>query len=388
MRDIEANLREFERRDLLRVRRTVESSSGARMTVDGGERLAFCNNDYLGLSKHPALIDALKSGADRYGAGAGASALISGHTAVHEQLEERLAAFVRMPRALHFSTGYMANLAVLPALASAGDTIFADSLNHASLIDAGRLARAEVVEYPHCDVSFLEERLAECKSEGKIVVTDAVFSMDGDIAPLPTLLALCERFNATLIVDDAHGFGILGSEGRGALAHCNLSSPRLVYIGTLGKAAGVAGAFVAAEEAVIEWLIQRGRTYVYTTAPPPALSAALLASIDLIGSSEGEARRACLRSHIARLRSGLSGLRWSLLESDTAIQPLLIGSNKMTLDLMHRLYDCGIWVPAIRPPTVPQGSSRLRISLSAAHSEADIDQLTDALHDCASQLAA
>lgn len=388
MKDIEANLREFERRDLLRLRRIVESSSGAQMMVDGRELLAFCNNDYLGLSKHPTLVEALKRGADQYGVGSGASALISGHTRVQQHLEERLAAFVGMPRALHFSTGYMANLAVLPALVRAGDTIFADALNHASLIDASRLARAEVIEYPHCDLGFLEEQLKACKSANKIVVTDAVFSMDGDIAALPELLRLCNRYEAMLVVDDAHGFGVLGPQGRGALAHFKLESPRLIYIGTLGKAAGVAGAFVAGQEEIIEWLIQRGRTYIYTTASPPALSVALLASLDLIEGEEGDRRRARLQAHIKSLREGFSGLRWTLMGSDTAIQPLLVGRNKNTLDLMRHLYERGIWVPAIRPPTVPQGSARLRISLSAIHEEKNIDRLIAALHEGARQLAA
>jgi 8-amino-7-oxononanoate synthase len=382
MRDIEANLREFERRDLLRVRRVVESAPGAHLKIDGRDVLAFCSNDYLGLANHPLLIEALKRGADQYGVGAGASALISGHTRVEEELEARLAAFAGMPRALHFSTGYMANLGVLPALLRAGDTIFSDALNHASLIDAGRLARADVVEYPHCDVVALEEQLKACKSEGKLIVTDAVFSMDGDIAPLPRLLALSERYDALLLVDDAHGFGVLGPQGRGALAHFELDSPRLIYMGTLGKAAGVAGAFVAAQAHIIEWLIQRARTYIYTTASPPALSAALLASLDLIESEEGDARRARRRAHIAQLREGLKALPWTLMDSDTAIQPLLIGRNKASLEVMQRLYQQGIWAPALRPPTVPRGKARLRISLSAAHSEADVAQLITALHQC------
>lgn len=382
MRDIEANLREFERRDLLRVRRVVESASGAHTSINGHDLLAFCSNDYLGLANHPKLIEALKQGADQYGVGAGASALISGHTRVEEELEARLASFVGMPRALHFSTGYMANLGVLPALVRGGDTIFADALNHASLIDAGRLARASVLEYPHCDVVALEEQLKTCSSEGKLIVTDAVFSMDGDIAPLAQLLALCERYDAMLFVDDAHGFGVLGPQGHGTLAHFKLDSPRLIYMGTLGKAAGVAGAFVAAQAHIIEWLVQRARAYIYTTASPPALSAALLASLDLIESEEGDARRARLRAYVAQLREGLKTSRWTLMTSDTAIQPLLVGRNKTSLELMQRLYQQGIWVPAIRPPTVPQGQARLRISLSAAHSEADVAQLIAALYQC------
>ncbi|HKY01173.1 MAG TPA: 8-amino-7-oxononanoate synthase, partial [Burkholderiales bacterium] len=357
MRDLDTNLHEFERRGLLRKRREVDSPAGVRMQVDGRELLSFCSNDYLGLANHPKLIAALKEGAERYGVGAGASPLISGHSAIQHALEERLAAFVGMPRTLHFPTGYMANLAVLPALATPGDTIFSDTLNHASLIDAGRLARAEVIEYPHCDPNALEVQLKACSSAGKFVVTDSIFSMDGDIAPLPQLLDLCERYDAMLIVDDAHGFGVLGDKGHGVLTHFKLESSRLVYIGTLGKAAGVAGAFVAARAQIIEWLIQRARTYIYTTASPPALSVALMASLDVIENDEGEARRSQLRTHIAQLRTKLADLPFKLMSSQTPIQPLLIGQNKKTLDIMRALDERGIWVPAIRPPTVPQGTA-------------------------------
>ena len=383
MRDLDTNLHEFERRGLLRKRREVDSPAGVRMQVDGRELLSFCSNDYLGLANHPKLIAALKEGAERYGVGAGASPLISGHSAIQHALEERLAAFVGMPRTLHFPTGYMANLAVLPALATPGDTIFSDTLNHASLIDAGRLARAEVIEYPHCDPNALEVQLKACSSAGKFVVTDSIFSMDGDIAPLPQLLDLCERYDAMLIVDDAHGFGVLGDKGHGVLTHFKLESSRLVYIGTLGKAAGVAGAFVAARAQIIEWLIQRARTYIYTTASPPALSVALMASLDVIENDEGEARRSQLRTHIAQLRTKLADLPFKLMSSQTPIQPLLIGQNKKTLDIMRALDERGIWVPAIRPPTVPQGTARLRISLSAAHSEKEVNRLAQALRECA-----
>ncbi|HJY40888.1 MAG TPA: 8-amino-7-oxononanoate synthase, partial [Steroidobacteraceae bacterium] len=276
----------LEQRGLRRRRQIVEEAHGPEVVVDGRELLAFCSNDYLGLAQHPALIAAVQQAALRYGVGSGASALISGHAALHEQLEERLAAFVGMPRALHFATGYMANLALLQTLARRGDAIFHDALNHASLIDGLRLSRAEAIEYPHCDVATLAASLAASTARNKFVVTDAVFSMDGDIAPLPELLKLCEAHDAWLIVDDAHGFGVLGRQGRGSLSHFDLNSPRIVYMGTLGKAAGVAGAFVAASAEVIDWLIQRARTYIYTTATPPLLAAAVLASIDVIEHDE------------------------------------------------------------------------------------------------------
>jgi len=379
MPDLRPLLHDLDERGLLRRRRVVEGPQGARLLVDGREYLAFCSNDYLGLASHPALVEAVKQGADRYGVGAGASALISGHTRPCADLEERLAAFIRLPRALHFSTGYLANLGVLPALARAGDTIFSDALNHASLIDAARLSRAEVSVYPHLDLATLGRALAASTSPTKVVATDAVFSMDGDIAPLPELLALCERHDAWLMVDDAHGFGVLGAGGRGSLAHFGIASPRIVYMGTLGKAAGVFGAFVAAEEPVIEWILQRARTYIFTTGTPPLLATALAASLELIASEEW--RRDRLRQLIAQLRVGLAGLPWRLAPSETAIQPLIVGDNRAALALMDALRERGIWVPAIRPPTVPAGTARLRISLSAAHTPEDVAQLIAALKD-------
>ena len=381
MHDLHEQLSALEQRGLRRRRQIVEEAHGPEVVVDGRELLAFCSNDYLGLAQHPALIAAVQQAAQRYGVGSGASALISGHAALHEQLEERLAAFVGMPRALHFATGYMANLALLQTLARRGDAIFHDALNHASLIDGLRLSRAEAIEYPHCDVATLAASLAASTARNKFVVTDAVFSMDGDIAPLPELLKLCEAHDAWLIVDDAHGFGVLGRQGRGSLSHFDLNSPRIVYMGTLGKAAGVAGAFVAASAEVIDWLIQRARTYIYTTATPPLLAAAVLASVDVI--EHDEARRTHLQSLISQLREGLRGLPWTLLSSQTAIQPLIVGESKSALELSAQLREAGIWVPAIRPPTVPMGTARLRISLSAAHTEAQVQRLVAALQRCA-----
>ncbi len=380
--ELETGLAQLAADGLLRRRRTLDTPCGPDALVDGRRVVAFCSNDYLGLANHPAIVAASQEGAARWGVGSGASHVVSGHLRPHEKLEERLAAFVGRERVLYFTTGYMANLAIVPTLVERNDAIFADRLNHASLIDAALLTRAEHVRFPHGDLDALAGRLEQSRVRRKLILTDAVFSMDGDLAPLPELFALAERFDAWLVVDDAHGFGVLGPGGQGSIAHFELpASPRLILMGTLGKAAGVSGAFVAGDSRVIEWLVQRARPYIFTTAPSPLLAAALLASLDLIAA--GEERRAHLRHLIARLRSGLNGLPWRLLPSQTAIQPLLIGGNDATVRLAERLFARGLWVPAIRPPTVPAGTARLRISLSAAHSEAQIDALIAALHDCA-----
>jgi 8-amino-7-oxononanoate synthase len=381
MPDLTSRLRKLEAQGLLRSRRTVTGPQGPYVEVDGQRLLAFCSNDYLGLAGHPAIAEAAKRGLDAYGTGAAASALICGHTGAHAALEARLAALVGAQRALCFSTGYMANLGILPALLERGDAVFSDALNHACLIDAARLSRADVHVYPHGDVAALARMLADCTSPTKLVASDAVFSMDGDIAPLRAIAALCDQHDAWLLVDDAHGFGVLGEGGRGTLAHLGIASPRIVYIGTLGKAAGVSGAFVAGAKELVEWLVQRARTYVFSTGSPPALAAALVASVDLIEHEEW--RREHLRALIARLRSGMKTLPWQMLPSETPIQPLVVGENGAAVALMDRLAERGIWVPAIRPPTVADGTARLRISLSAAHSHEDVDRLVQALHEIA-----
>ena len=383
--NLDRQLRDLDERSLTRRRRVVDTPCAPRLVVEGRPLLAFCSNDYLGLAAHPALVAALREGAELYGAGSGASHLISGHGRAHELLEDRLAEFesphLENARALTFSTGYMANLAILTALgADAATEIFSEQLNHASLIDGARLARAQVKLYPHADLEALEALLAASTAPTKIVVTDSVFSMDGDLAPLPALLALCERHGAWLVVDDAHGFGTLGAHGRGALEHFNLRSPNLVYMGTLGKAAGVGGAFVAAHASVIELMIQRARPYIYTTAAPPALAHALLASLDIIGGAEGASRRAHLNALIAQFRQGLRLERWQHPASETAIQPIIIGANDEALRVGAGLYGQGLWVPAIRPPTVPAGTARLRVTLSAAHTHEDVAQLVAALN--------
>ncbi|MFZ2854172.1 MAG: 8-amino-7-oxononanoate synthase, partial [Rhodocyclaceae bacterium] len=327
-------------------------------------------------------VDAACAGARRWGVGSGASHLVSGHQTPHEALEQKLAAFTGFARALLFSTGYMANLGIVPALVGRGDAVFADKLNHASLIDAVQLSRADSQRYAHGDLAALERLLAASGARRKLILTDAVFSMDGDLAPLPGLLALAERFDAWLVVDDAHGFGVLGPQGRGSLAHFGLpAAERIIYMGTLGKAAGAAGAFVAAHESVVEWLLQRARTYIFTTGASPLIASALCASLEMI--ERGDARRTHLRQLSTQLRDGLAGTRWQLLPSPTAIQPVIIGDNFEALRVADALYERGLWVPAIRPPTVAKGSARLRVSLSAAHTAAQVGQLVDALKELA-----
>jgi 8-amino-7-oxononanoate synthase len=366
---------------MLRQRRMLQTPQSPHIAVDGKTYLAFCSNDYLGLANHSLLVAALQQGAAQHGVGAGAAHLVSGHTQAHEQLETALAAFVGKPAALLFSTGYMANLGVVQALVGKGDTVFADKLNHASLNDAMLLSRASVQRYRHNDMVQLAQLLENTGSGRKLIITDAVFSMDGDLAPLAELLALCELHDAWLLVDDAHGFGVLGERGQGSPAHCGVASPRIIHMATLGKAAGVFGAFVAAEQVVIDTLINHARSYVYTTATPSALASATLESLRLI--AQGDESRAHLQHLIAKLRSGLRGLPWQLMPSATAIQPLLVGENQAALDLSAALRERGIWVAAIRPPTVPEGTARLRITLSAAHGVADVTRLIEALHELA-----
>lgn len=378
MRDIASELRETGARGLQRRRRLLESAQGTLVRIDGAQKLSFSSNDYLGLAGDRRIADALCEGAMQWGAGAGASHLVTGHQRVHEELEQKLAAFTGMPRALLFSSGYLANLAIVTTLATPSCEIFADRLNHASLNDATLLSRVRFRRYPHCDPGALEEQLSRSQAPQKMVVTDAVFSMDGDIAPLDALLGLCERHDAMLVVDDAHGFGVLGREGAGSVSHFRLDSPRIVYMGTLGKAAGVSGAFVAAADPVIELMVQQARPYIYTTASPPALACALIKSLELIARESW--RRERLLQLSARLATTLQLRRWKLVSSMTPIQPLIVGTNAESVALSESLSAAGILVPAIRPPTVPEGTARLRISLSAAHSEQDVQRLADALH--------
>jgi 8-amino-7-oxononanoate synthase len=377
MRDLVAELADLEQRGLRRHRRLLDSSQGAHVRVDGREYLSFCSNDYLGLAADPRIADAAAASMREFGLGAGASHLLSGHHRAHDDLERALAKFAGLPRALLFSSGYLANLAVVTVLARRSSDVFADRLNHASLNDAMILSRARCKRYAHCDLAALESFLARSDAAAKVVITDAVFSMDGDIAPLSDIARLCERYGAWLVVDDAHGFGVLGESGGGALDHFGLDSPHIAYVGTLGKAAGVSGAFVAGSEELIELLIQRARAYIYTTASPPPLAAALMKSVELMQAEDWRRRRLIELS--ARISRRLELRRWRLLPSQTAIQPLIVGENSETVALSGALATEGILVPAIRPPTVPKGSARLRISLSAAHTQADVDLLIDTL---------
>ena len=363
----------LERRRLL-----LDGAQGARVTINGQRVISFCSNDYLGLAADPALIAAGHAALDQGGVGAGAAHLISGHHRFHQDFETAFAQFVGKPAALLFSTGYMANLAVLTALVGRHGEVFGDKLNHASLVDAAQLSGATFTRYRHGDLAQLESQLAQSRAQDKLIVSDLVFSMDGDIAPVDALLDLAERYDAWLYLDDAHGFGVL-NEGRGGLTARARASDRVIYLATLGKAAGVSGAAVAAHTAVIEWLVQRARPYIYTTASPPMLAACLLESLQQIEA--GEARRERLRSHIVQLRQGLAGLTLGeLMPSGTPIQPLLIGTNADAVSASQKLLQRGLLVPAIRTPTVPVNTARLRITLSAAHSADDVAQLIEALH--------
>ncbi|MEY4253949.1 MAG: hypothetical protein RLZZ566_1419 [Pseudomonadota bacterium] len=386
LQTLTSRLNELDAQGLRRFRHSVESVCQPHLLVDGQPLLAFNSNDYLGLAAHPLVIDALKEGASLYGAGSGASHLISGHSQAHERLEELLGSmlspFLPSVRVLSFSTGYMANLGVLTALADGanGDiTFFSDALNHASLIDGIRLTRETCQVYRHADVADLSEKLLTCQSTSKVVVTDGVFSMDGDIAPLQALYNLCEQHGAWLLVDDAHGFGVLGDTGAGVLQHFNLRSEQLIYMGTLGKAAGLSGAFIAAHENFIEWMVQRSRPYIYTTASAPALAHALLTSLRIIRAEEGRRRRAHLQTLIQQLCTASVPTSWQRMVSTTAIQPLVIGSNAQVLRASADLKAQGIWISAIRAPTVPVNTARLRITLSASHTAEDVDRLVRAL---------
>ena len=379
----EALTRELERleqADLYRRRRVAAWSpelGPAELVVDGRRCLAFCSNDYLGLAHDPRLAEALAAHAMQGGAGSGAAHLVTGHNPEHHALEEELAEFAGFPRALLFSTGYMANLGLLTALAGRGDLVAEDRLNHASLLDASRLSGAKVRRYAHADAEAAARRLA-APARQRFIASDAVFSMDGDVAPLPELAGVARRHGAELLVDDAHGLGVLGPEGRGSLAAAGLGPQDVTaMVGTLGKALGTFGAFVAGDDAVIETLVQRARSYIYTTAPPPAVAAATRRALALARAEEW--RRDRLGTLVRRFREGAHGLGLRLAPSETPIQPVLAGSAQAALQAAAQLFAAGLWVTPIRPPTVPTGSARLRVTLSAAHAEADVDRLLEGL---------
>lgn len=366
---------------LYRTRRTLDSAQGVEVLVNGKPCISFCSNDYLGLARHPKVIEAFKRGADHYGVGSGASHLVSGHSRAHQQLEEELAAFTGRERALLFSSGYMANLGVITALAGKADYVFEDKLNHASLLDAGLLSGARFQRYLHGDVASLETHVQKAQGGNRLVVTDAVFSMDGDIAPLPALARVAASHNAWLMVDDAHGFGVLGQRGAGTLEHLGLAQKDApILMGTLGKALGTAGAFVAGSRDLIEYLIQYARSYIYTTALPPAVAEATRTSLHLL--SEEAHRREQLHQHIRYFCEGASVRHINLLPSMTAIQPVLIGDNERVIAISQQLEEKGFLVGAIRPPTVPEGTARLRITLCADHTRDQINALLDQLQVC------
>lgn len=365
---------------LYRSRRVLESAQGVRVRIDGREVVSFCSNDYLGLASDPALIQTVQAAVAETGVGSGASHLVAGHHRAHQEFEEAFAKFVGMPAALLFSSGYMASLGVVPALVGRHGEVFADRLNHASLNDAAVLSGAKFSRYGHGSPDALRRLLEKSEAREKLIVSDTVFSMDGDIAPIESLHALAEEFDAWLYLDDAHGFGVLGERGRGALSDALRNSDRVIYLATLGKGAGVSGAAIAAHQAVVDWLVNRAHTYVYTTATPPVIAAALTESLKQIAA--GDERRMRLRRHIERVRAELAALdRWILMDSTTPIQPLLIGDSAAAIQVARQLQERGLLVPAIRPPTVPRGTARLRISLSAAHADEDVGRLIGALHE-------
>jgi len=377
MRTPVEELARLEQARLYRRRLVLESPQGPEVEIEGRRLLSFCSNDYLGLANDPRVIEALQGGARQYGVGSGASHLITGHSRAHHALEQELAEFVGAQRALLFSTGFMANLGVVTALIERHSLIAEDRLNHASLIDAARLSRARTLRYPHADVDALRQRLSGDRRLA-MILTDAVFSMDGDVAPLPALAKLAGEHGAWLLVDDAHGLGVRAPEGRGSLAAEGLvPAKEIMLMGTLGKALGVLGAFVAGDADLIELLIQRARSYVYTTALPPAMAEAVRTALSIARGEEW--RRENLRGLIARFRTGASGLGLALAPSDTPIQPIIVGETRDALALAEGLREKGILVPAIRPPTVPVGGARLRVSFSAAHSPEQVDRLLDAL---------
>lgn len=378
---LDASLDERRRQHLYRQRRVLDSAQGAVVQIDGCEVLNFCSNDYLGLANHPDVVRAFQRAADEYGVGSGASHLVCGHSRLHHQLEEELADFVGRERALLFSTGYMANLGVVSALLGKGDFVFEDKLNHASLLDAGLMSGARFQRFLHNDTDNLERRLQKTADGGEVrrlIVVDSVFSMDGDMAPLSALSDLAEKYRAWLMIDDAHGFGVLGERGAGSAELCGLDPSRLpILMATLGKALGSFGAFVAGSEALIETLIQYARPYIYTTALPPAVAAASLAALAVV--RDDRPRRQHLRHLIEMFRHGAQALGLTLMPSETAIQPVVIGDADRALAISEALMQKGFYVAAIRPPTVPADTARLRVTLSAAHSEAQVESLLAAM---------
>jgi 8-amino-7-oxononanoate synthase len=381
MQNLAAALSERKQQQLYRTRQTLDGPQDVVVRIDGREYLSFCSNDYLGLANHPRLIEAFNQGAGRFGVGSGAAHLITGHSYAHQALEEELAEFVGRPRALLFSTGYMANLGVVSALMGRGDSVFEDRLNHASLIDAALLSGASLIRYAHMDMESLHRKIAQTGVGKRLIASDGVFSMDGDCAPLVDLAGLAASVDAWLLIDDAHGFGVLGKHGCGWCADQLSDVPdNSILMATLGKALGTFGAFVAGSDELIETLIQQARTFIYTTAPPPALAWATRTALQLV--REGEDLREKLNELVRYFRSGAAELGLPLMPSATPIQPLLVGAAAAALALSEALREQGVLVTAIRPPTVAKGAARLRITLSARHERLQLDRLLEALASC------
>jgi len=387
--DIEQRLQERERQNRYRQRRVVESPQGRTLQIDGRQLLNFCGNDYLGLAGDARVRTAFKQGIDDWGAGSGAAHLVCGHSKPHHELEEAIAEFTGRPRCLLFSSGYAANLGVINGLLSVDDHVFEDRLNHASLLDGGWISRAEFQWFDHCDIDDLSAKLAvHAKNDGrKLIVSDGTFSMDGDLCLLNDLVRLGHQHGAWIMIDDAHGFGVHGTEGRGIVNREQFSVDDVqILVGTLGKAFGTHGAFVAGSEEMIETLIQKARTYVFSTALPPSCAVATLTSLEILRSEEW--RRDRLRDHVQQFRQGAKQIGLSVMPSESPIQPVLVGTEQAALSISAQLEELGILVTPIRPPTVPIGSSRLRITLTAGHCEEDVDHLLGALEACAAALQA
>ena len=378
MKSFKQQLEQKKQAGLYRQRRITQGPQSTELIVDGKKVINFCSNNYLGLANHPAINQAFKQGIDSYGSGSGSAHLINGHSAAHHALEEELAEFTGYARCLLFSTGYMANMGVVQAMMGRGDVVLEDRLNHASLLDAGLLSGARFSRFAHADVSAANRLLSKYPEQDKMLLTDGVFSMDGDIAPLPELAQACQQYQSYLMVDDAHGIGVLGERGRGCLEHFDLEPSAVpVLMGTLGKAFGTGGAFVAASDEVVEYLIQNARSYIYTTAMPAALAEATRASLKLVKSENW--RREKLNELIKRFRLAVAEMGYELMDSMTPIQPIVIGDSDKATAISQQLFDLGFHVSAIRPPTVEQGKARLRVTFNAEHSFEQLQQLINAL---------
>jgi len=387
MKDLRQELEQRQQQGLYRRRKILQSPQGREITIDGQQVLNFCSNDYLGLANHPQVKQSFIKAAQEYGVGSGSAHLVNGHTQLHHQLEEELADFCGYPRALLFSTGYMANLAVAQSLCGRKDTIIEDKLNHASLLDAAQLSGGKLKRYLHVDYSSLQSLLQNTVKHSPagdnreiLVSSDAVFSMDGDEADIKTMAQACEQHDAWLMLDDAHGIGVLGDHGKGSLSHQSINPGNVsVYMATLGKAMGTAGAFVAGSEELIEYLIQTARSYIYTTAMPAAVAAATLSSLNILRTSNDSQH--ALHSNIDYFKHLAQQQNLKLMPSNTAIQPILVGNSELALKLSQQLFNKGLHVAAIRPPTVPKNTARLRITLRADHTESDIQHLVNTLSE-------